>query len=65
MLSSVTSEQESPPIACMDKKELIERIRHFHGRFELDFTDSYLDSATEDHLRHILFAAMVNAQKCS
>jgi hypothetical protein len=39
------------------------RIRRFQGNFQMDFTESYLNSATEDHLRHILFAARVQAKR--
>jgi hypothetical protein len=63
MLASGIIEKNITTIACMHKKELKYRIRHFHGRFRLDFTESYLDNATEDHLRHILYAAMNNARK--
>lgn len=62
-MTTATMEHDIAAIAYMDKSELKHHIRHFHGRFELDFTDSYLDDATEDHLRHILFAALVNAQR--
>ncbi|MCP4454305.1 MAG: hypothetical protein GY809_22835 [Planctomycetes bacterium] len=41
----------------MKRKELKNKIRHFQGRFRMDFTESYLNNATEDHLRHILYAA--------
>jgi hypothetical protein len=63
MLSSVSVEQDITSIACMKRKELKVRIRRFQGNFQMDFTESYLNSATEDHLRHILFAARVQTQR--
>jgi hypothetical protein len=63
MLSSVSVEQDITSIACMKRKELKARIRRFQGNFQMDFTESYLNSATEDHLRHILFAARVQTQR--
>jgi hypothetical protein len=63
MLSSGTAEHNITSIACMDKNELKKQIQNFHGRFELDFTDSYLNKASEDHLRHILFAALVQTAR--
>ncbi len=63
MLSSVSVEQDITSIACMKRKELKARIRRFQGNFQMDFTESYLNSATEDHLRHILFAARVQAKR--
>jgi hypothetical protein len=63
MLSSVSVEQDITTIACMNRRELKNRIRHFQGRFQMDFTESYLNSATEDHLRHILYAARTQARR--
>jgi len=63
MLFSGSVEQDITTIACMKRKELKNKIRRFQGRFRMDFTESYLNSATEDHLRHILFAARVQAKR--
>jgi hypothetical protein len=49
-------------VGTLDKDELKKRIRHFKGRFKLDFTDDYLNTASVDRLRHILFAALINAR---
>jgi hypothetical protein len=45
-------------IAGMNRSQLKRRIRKFNGSFRMDFSDDYLNSATVDRLRHILFAAM-------
>lgn len=63
MLFSGSIEQDITSIACMKRKELKARIRRFRGRFRLDFTESYLNNATEDHLRHILFAAATQTRR--
>lgn len=50
----------------MGREECKRQIINFHGRIKLDFTESYLDTLTEDKLRHILMAAvMVDAEKAS
>lgn len=53
-------EQATTTIARMKKSELKKRIQSFKGRFQLDFTDDYLNDASADRLRHILLAAMIN-----
>ncbi|MBP8303634.1 MAG: hypothetical protein KBE04_05855 [Phycisphaerae bacterium] len=45
----------------MDKDELKRQIQTFPGRFRLDFSEAYLDTAPVDHLRHILLAAALSA----
>jgi hypothetical protein len=55
-LQSITS------IVEMERTELKKKIRTFNGRFELDFTEDYLNEANIDRLRHILLAAILNAQ---
>lgn len=47
----------------MERAELINRIKHFSGPFRLDFTDQYLQSASDDRLRHILLAAMIGLRR--
>lgn len=62
MVSRVLFEQTAASIASLGREELKRRIKRFHGRFRLDFTDDYLDSINIDRLRHILLAASVNAK---
>ncbi|MGA2172946.1 MAG: hypothetical protein ABSG82_08065 [Sedimentisphaerales bacterium] len=54
-------EQTATSISALDRDELKRRIRHFRGRFKLDFTEEYLDQLNVDRLRHILLAAHVSA----
>lgn len=54
-------EQMTTRIAQMDKDELKQQIKAFPGRFRLDFSDDYLNTAPVDHLRHILLAAALSA----
>ena len=55
-------ERSVSSIISMGKTELKKCIRNFGGRFELDFTDDYLDDASVDRLRHILLAATIHAR---
>ena len=61
MASEKHLEQTATSIASLDRDELKRRIRNFEGRFKLDFTDNYLDNIGVDRLRHILLAALINA----
>ncbi len=55
-------EAEATSIAALGRSELTRRIKNFRGRFKLDFTEDYLNNLSVDRLRHILLAALVNAQ---
>jgi hypothetical protein len=55
-------EQAATSISTLGRGELKRKIRHFHGRFKLDFTDHYLDTASVDRLRHILLAALITGK---
>ncbi len=52
-------EEVSSTVSELDRSELKKRIKNFPGRFKMDFSDDYLDTASEDRLRHILLAAIV------
>jgi hypothetical protein len=54
-------DKQATSIATLGRIELTRRIRNFHGRFKLDFTDEYLNRLSVDRLRHILLAALLNA----
>jgi hypothetical protein len=54
-------EQAATSIGTLEKDELKKQIKNFKGRFKLDFTEDYLNTATIDRLRHILLAALMNA----
>lgn len=62
MASREYFEQAATSIGTLERDELKEQIRNFKGRFKLDFTEDYLNSATVDRLRHILLAAIVSTQ---
>ncbi len=55
-------DEVSTSVSELGRSELKQRIKTFRGRFKMDFTDDYLDTATEDRLRHILLAAIITAQ---
>lgn len=63
MISRERFEQTATSIAALNKGQLKSRIRHFKGRFKLDFTEDYLNKLSADRLRHILLAAHVNARR--
>ena len=48
-------------VASMPRQELVDRLLHFHGKFDFDFTEAYLASRSTDQLRHILVAACKHA----
>jgi len=54
-------ERRATSIAGLNRAQLKNRIKHFRGRFKLDFSDDYLDGISVDRLRHILLAALINA----
>ena len=62
MYSQRTFERSATSIAGLNRVQLKNRIKHFRGRFKLDFTDDYLDAISVDRLRHILLAALINAR---
>jgi hypothetical protein len=65
MAAKWSFEQFATSIARMDKAELKQQIKTFPGHFRLDFTEDYLNTAPVDRLRHILLAAMINANSRS
>jgi len=52
-------EQAATSISTLGRGELTRKIKGFQGRFRLDFTDQYLDTASVDRLRHILLGALI------
>jgi hypothetical protein len=62
MTSRQYFEQTATSIASLGRDELKRRIKNFRGRFKLDFTEAYLNRLSEDRLRHILLAALINAR---
>ncbi|MBN2591068.1 MAG: hypothetical protein JXA96_14475 [Sedimentisphaerales bacterium] len=61
MASAAYFNKQATTIATLGRNELKKRIKNFHGRFKLDFTEEYLNKLSEDRLRHILLAALINA----
>lgn len=62
MASTTYLEREATSIAVLGRNELKRRIKNFHGRFKLDFTEDYLNKLSVDRLRHILLAAIINTK---
>jgi hypothetical protein len=63
MASITYLERQATSIAALGRNELKSRIKNFRGRFKLDFTEDYLNKLSIDKLRHILLAAVINAQQ--
>lgn len=61
-MASKCFDKEATLIAVLERGELKRRIRNFKGRFRLDFNEDYLNSLSEERLRHILLAASINAK---
>ena len=55
-------EKTATSIATLNRDQLKERIKRFHGKFKLDFSEDFLDKASVDRLRHILLAAFVTGK---
>jgi len=62
MTSRKYFEQTSTSIASLGRNELKKRIKGFKGRFELDFSEDYLNHVSAERLRHILLAALINTK---
>ena len=62
MNSKKSFEQNAISIVALHRDELENRIKNFKGRFNLDFTEDYLNKLSVDRLRHILLAALVNGK---
>lgn len=56
MSVQITYENICSEVSSLTRQELKDRLLHFKGRLKLDFTEPYLDSLTDDKLRHILLA---------
>lgn len=46
-------------VGQMSRADVVRNIRTFEGRFELDFSTEYLEDQSDDGLKHILLAAML------
>lgn len=48
-------------VALLSREQLVDRLLHFRGSCQLDFTESFLATKSTDKLRHILVAACQHA----
>ncbi len=62
MASRKYFEQTATSLASLGRNELKRRIKGFRGRFKLDFSEDYLNNLTDDRLRHVLLAALINTK---
>jgi hypothetical protein len=63
MSSAKYVESQVTSISALGREELKKRIRNFHGRFKLDFTEDYLNKMSIERLRHILLAALITKKR--
>lgn len=55
-------EKTTVSIATLNRGQLKRQIKNFRGRFKLDFSEDYLETASIDRLRHILLAALITGK---
>ena len=63
MSAEFSFEKMCSRIASMSKLEVIDRLVHFDGPMNLDFTNEYLETLSTDKLRHILLAALTTVRR--
>ena len=59
MSSKLNVDHMAHAIASMSREDVKRELLHFRGRFDLDFSEDFLEGLPVDRLRHILFAAKV------
>jgi len=62
MFSDRKLDKVTTSIARLGRDELTKKIKNFRGRFQLDFTDDFLQKTPVDRLRHILLAAVISTK---
>ena len=62
MAAPVKMKELSERMAGMDRPALIRLLRSIRCKFELDFTDEFLNSISLGRLRHIILAAGTQAK---
>jgi hypothetical protein len=50
-------------IQALDRKSLIAELLHFQGRVRLDFTAEFLQTRSDEQLRHLLAAAYLQSEQ--
>lgn len=60
-MTSELPEQFARAVAAMPRQELIATLRGLHCPFQLDFSEAYLQSLSDDRLRHVVLAAGLHA----
>lgn len=60
-LTETDVDQLLSDLAILDRQELKDRLCNFKGSFKFDFTPQYLDTLSNERLRHILAAACIVA----
>jgi len=56
------AEKFAEQVSSMDRQSLIRLLRRFQCKFEMDFTDEFLNKMSLPRLRHIVVGAMLHAE---
>lgn len=56
-------EKLATKLATMNREALKKALQKMHCDFRLDFTDEFLDTISEERLRHIVLAAGLHAHE--
>ena len=60
-ISEEAADQLAKQLAQMDREGLVDTLRSMQCKFEMDFSDEFLDSVSIERLRHITLAASLHA----
>jgi hypothetical protein len=63
MLQTAQIEDLMVLTASLDRPALIEQFHNYPGRFEVDFTDEFLNKTPLDKLRHIFVALCLQNER--
>jgi len=58
-----TASGEILEVMSMNRDQVIDRLLHFSGSFDFDFSAEYLESLGNEQLQHMLVAAYLHAYK--
>jgi len=60
-MSTQQIEKLATRLASMSRDDLTKTLRKLQCNFRIDFTDDFLNSISDDRLRHIVMAASLHA----
>jgi len=65
-MDTAQADQLLKELATLQRDELKERLLNFRGNFQFDLSEEFIDTLSDERLRHILWAAYLYAcdQQC-